>query len=265
MTNKIDNDKYYTPKILSKWCIDKTYEIIGEKNISNIIEPSAGDGSFSHQIKRACTAYDIDPEGDNIIKQDFLELDIKYSKGTLIIGNPPFGSRMNTARSFYKKSIMIADYIAFILPIGQLNNSNALYDFDLIYSKDLGIVNYSDRKLNCCFNIYKRPKDGLNKRNKNKLKDIEIIRYDSKRYDGINNHDIIMCYWGNGSAGKLVNIAHTYSAEYKIVIKNDELKQEILDVFHNTDWKDVVKDTSMRCIKQWQIMKVLKDNVDGIK
>ena len=39
---KIENDKYYTPVELSKYCIEKTFELIGEENISDIIEPSAG-------------------------------------------------------------------------------------------------------------------------------------------------------------------------------------------------------------------------------
>jgi len=42
MSNKIALDKYYTPKGTAKYCIDKVYEIIGESNISEVIEPSAG-------------------------------------------------------------------------------------------------------------------------------------------------------------------------------------------------------------------------------
>ena len=64
---KIENDKYYTPVELSKYCINKTFEIIGEDNIKDIIEPSAGDGSFSNQLF-FCTAYDIEPESNNIIQ-----------------------------------------------------------------------------------------------------------------------------------------------------------------------------------------------------
>ena len=33
---KIDLDKYYTPKDLAKYCIDKTFEIIGVENIKGI-------------------------------------------------------------------------------------------------------------------------------------------------------------------------------------------------------------------------------------
>ena len=55
---KIDLDKYYTPIDIAKYCIDKTYEIIGRENIIEVIEPSAGDGSFSLQIPN-CIAIDI--------------------------------------------------------------------------------------------------------------------------------------------------------------------------------------------------------------
>jgi hypothetical protein len=43
---KILNDKYYTSIELAKKCIDKTFEIIGEENITDIIEPSAGMDHF---------------------------------------------------------------------------------------------------------------------------------------------------------------------------------------------------------------------------
>ena len=124
---KIENDKYYTPVYLAKYCIDKTFKIIGKENITDIIEPSAGNGSFSNQLD--CTAYDLYPEGDNIIKQDYLKLDLPYKKGRLIIGNPPYGTKNTLPVKFYKKSIELSDYIAFILPIGQLNNNQQMYEF----------------------------------------------------------------------------------------------------------------------------------------
>ena len=66
--SKIEHDKYYTSTTLAKYCIDKTFEIIGKENIAEIIEPSAGNGSFSNQLE--CIAYDLFPEHKNIIKQD---------------------------------------------------------------------------------------------------------------------------------------------------------------------------------------------------
>jgi hypothetical protein len=259
---KIFLDKYYTNMVTAKWCIDKTLEIIGNENISEIIEPSAGNGSFSSQID--CIAYDIQPEAQNIIQQDYLNLDIEYKKGRLIIGNPPFGSRMNLAQKFFQKSIQIGDYIAFILPISQFSNSASMFQFDLIFSHDLGKINFSDRQLHCCFNIYKRPQNGLNQKKSDKLQDILIVRQDANNYSEM-TFDLRMCYWGNGSAGKILKEGETYSGEYKIQIKNDELKDKIIEVLSTVDWKKELNFIAMLRIKQYNIIEVLKKYIPQIK
>ena len=259
---KIDNDKYYTPIDLAKYCIDKTFEIIGKENITDIIEPSAGNGSFSNQIK--CIAYDLLPESKDIIQQDYLTLNETYKKGRLIIGNPPYGRCLNLAQKFYKKSVELGDYIAFILPISQLNNSNSMYEFDLIHSEDLGEKEYSGIKLHCCFNIYKRPQKGLNKPKIKKLKDITIYRQDSKGYLE-KDFDIRMCYWGNASAGKILKEHEHYSAEYKIKIHNLELKDKIIEVLNKVDWKKELNYIAMLKIQQFHIYKLLKREIPKIE
>jgi hypothetical protein len=262
---KIENDKYYTSKELAKYCIDKTYDIIGYDNISEVIEPSAGSGNFSLQIPTICWAYDIEPEHESIIKADFLEQDIKYLDGRLIIGNPPYGRCLNLAQKFFKKSVQIADYVAFILPISQLNNTQSFYEFDLIHSEDLGKQIYTDRELHCCFNIYQRPKSGeLNKRPINKLKDISIIRQDSKGYKE-KDFDIRMCYWGDGTAGKILNNDENYSAEYKIQIHNEQLKDKIIEILTNFNWKEYLNCIAMRKIQQFHIIDVLKKQIPEIE
>jgi len=262
MSNKIDLDKYYTPIETAKYCIDKTYEIIGETNISEVIEPSAGDGSFSLQIPTTCWSYDIEPEHPSIVKQDYLELDVDYLYGRLIIGNPPFGSKMNLAQKFYKKSIELGDYISFILPISQLNNTNSMFEFDLIHSEDLGKIDYSDIPLHCCFNIYKRPEFELNKKSKNKLDSIKIIRQDSKGYDENKDFDIRMCYWG-ASAGKILKEDESYSAEYKISIA-PEFKDVVTSTLESINWKTELNCIAMLKIQQFHIINTLKKNIPNI-
>ena len=263
---KIKNDKYYTSKELAKYCIDKTYSIIGEDNISEAIEPSAGSGSFSLQIPTACWAYDIDPEHENIVKTDFLELDVNYLWGRLIIGNPPYGRCLNMAQKFFKKSVLISDYIAFILPISQLNNTNSFYEFDLIHSEDLGKQIYTDRELHCCFNIYQRPINGeLNKKKPNNLKDITIVRQDSKIYDDLHDYDLRMCYWGDGSAGKILKEGEKYSGEYKIIINNKNLKQKIIKTIEEYNWKKYMNKIAMRKIQQFHIIDILKEKIPEIE
>lgn len=261
---RIENDKYYTPKDLAKYCIDTVFDVLAHENIVEIVEPSAGNGSFSNQIK-GCIAYDIDPERDSIIKQDYLKLDTEYLSGRLVIGNPPFGSRMSLAQRFFKKSVTIADYIAFILPISQLNNTSSLYEFDLVHSEDLGKQTYTDRELHCCFNIYKRPVKGLNRRTHNRLKDITIVRQDSKRFEEVTDHTIRMCYWGDGSAGKILEEDEAYAAEYKIIIHNKELEDEIVKTLHGIDWHSELNKIAMLKIQQFHIHDVLRKYVEGIK
>ena len=273
MILKIENDKYYTPIELANYCWDKTLEIIGEENISEIIEPSVGDGSFLyHKDQAPHFAYDIEPQCSNkcnnfttVFKADYLKQDIKYLWGRLVIGNPPYGRCLNLAQKFYKKSVEIADYIAFILPISQLNNTRSMYEFDLVYSEDLGERTYTDRKLHCCFNIYKRPDSGeMNKKPVSKLKDVSIYRQDSNGYAD-RDFDVRMCYWGDGTAGKILKDDEHYSAEYKIKVNNDDLREKVIRVLSTFDWKEYLNCIAMRKIQQFHIVDVLKKNIDGIQ
>lgn len=110
---KIDLDKFYTKAEIAEECISLIKDISG---YDAIVEPSAGSGAFSNLIP-ACLAYDIEPENDSIIKQDFLELSHVEGKRILFIGNPPFGIRSGLAKQFIKKSMALnAQTIAFILP-----------------------------------------------------------------------------------------------------------------------------------------------------
>lgn len=267
---KINNDKYYTPIDLANYCWDKVLEIIGEENISEVIEPSVGSGNFlQHPIGFVHFAYDIEPECQSntthIIKGDYLSQDINYLWGRLVIGNPPYGRCLNMAQKFFKKSVDIADYIAFILPISQLNNIQSMYEFDLIYSEDLGKRMYTDRELHCCLNIYRRPQSGeLNSKPKTKLQDITIYRQDCNGYEN-KDFDIRMCYWGDGSAGKILKDGEHYSGEYKIKINNDKLKQQIINVLNSFDWKSYLNCIAMRKIQQFHIVDVLIKSIPEIK
>jgi hypothetical protein len=265
---KIENDKYYTPIPIANFCWDRVLRIIGEDNITEIIEPSCGDGAFYHyKFLKPDLGYDIEPhyQHKGIVKGDYLIQDIPYLKGRLVIGNPPYGRCMNKAQKFYKKSVEIADYIAFILPISQYVNTRSMYEFDLIYSEDLGVATYTDRKLHCCFNIYERPKSGiLNKKPTAKLSDITIYRQDCKDYES-KDFDFRMCYWGDGSAGKILREGEHYSAEYKIKVNDVSKKEEIIKVLSTFDWKEYLNCIAMRKIQQFHIVDVLRSNIEGIR
>lgn len=264
---KIELDKYYTPQDLAKYIVNKTKEIIGEQNITEYVEPSAGAGVFLDFLDKPYLAYDIEPEDSRAVEQDYLELELEYKRGRCVIGNPPFGRGNTLSVKFYKKSIELADYIAFIQPISQLNNNMQMYEFDLVYSKGLGLRNYSGKQLHCCFNIYKRPQSSkLNKRPNYKLKDVTIIEYRRGGNSVIPpGYDYAMGVYGTGCVGKVPNKVGQYCREYYFYIKNKELKNKVLDVLENFDWKGISKGTSMHMLPQWRIFKVLKEQIPKLK
>ena len=264
---KIDNDKYYTPPDLAKYIVTKTKEIIGEENITEYIEPSAGAGVFLNYLDKPYLAYDIEPEDNRIIKQDYLELDLPYKKGRCIIGNPPYGRGNSLSMAFYKKSIKLGDYISFISPISQYQNNIQLYDFDLIYSEDLKERIFTDRKLHCCFNIYKRPINGLNTKPNYKLKDIEIVEYrrDGRTIKIPDGYDYAMGTFGAGCVGKEVDYIGKYALECYFYIRNPKLKDKILTLLKNTNWKNMSKGISNTYrLPQWKIYKYIKEQIPEI-
>jgi len=238
MSKNIELDKFYTPKQVAKDCIDTFWRTCFD--VTEIIEPSAGNGAFSLQIPN-CIAYDLEPEHESIIRQDFLKVDLPYKYGRLIIGNPPFGDRNNLARSFYKKATELCDAIAFILPISQLNNSDSLYEFDLIKSVDLGVLEYSGMKIHCCFNIYTRPKNGLNSKPNLKIDWIKVYRDDQDGYENINAD---LCIFRRGASAGKEKFTDTHIQTYKIVVDDKSKVEYVKDKILNFDWSSFKKHQS---------------------
>ena len=140
-------DKYYTSEIIVNECINKINEKIKINEKDLCIEPSAGNGSFIKGIKSLFDNYkfyDIEPDNEMIIKQDYLELDynrsIKEFKKVHVIGNPPFGRQSSLAIKFIKKSCEYADSISFILPKSFKKESLKKHfplNYHLVYEYDL--------------------------------------------------------------------------------------------------------------------------------
>jgi len=104
------HDKFYTKPEIAEICIERLKPFLTEDTI--LIEPSAGNGSFSKQIK--CIALDIEPEDSSIIKEDYLQYALPWGR-VCVFGNPPFGERNKLSKLFIRHSLS-ANIIAFILP-----------------------------------------------------------------------------------------------------------------------------------------------------
>lgn len=116
-------DKFYTKSCVVEDCIKLVKKYVKILKDDLIIEPSAGNGAFIENIKSLTNNYlfyDIEPENDNINKQDFLKIEINNIKNNYknihIIGNPPFGRQASLAIKFIKLCCQFASSISFILP-----------------------------------------------------------------------------------------------------------------------------------------------------
>lgn len=156
-------DKFYTKKNISKICIDNVLL----DNYMTIIEPSAGDGSFSCLLPTHKTiSMDIEPDNENIIKKDFFDFDYtKIEKKILVIGNPPFGKRSKLAIKFFNYSANFADTIAFILPIQFKKwgvqkelDSNFGLQKEIILDPDIFYFKNKEFSVRCCFQIWHNKK-----------------------------------------------------------------------------------------------------------
>lgn len=252
-------DKYYTPLDIASTCIEVMKEtLLPLMDITEYVEPSAGNGSFSLQIPN-CLAYDLEPEHSSIMQADFLKLNLPYKKGRIVFGNPPFGKRNKLARSFYKKSVEIADAIAFILPISQMNNTSSLYEFDLIKSIDLGKLKYSNTPVHCCFNIYTRPSNFIfNSKPKTNIEWIKIYREDQKGYDSV-EYDFAITRRGS-QVGK-IRKQNIHTQTYKIKVFDKTKVETVRDIITSFNWDEYRKYNSAPSISKLDIYTLLQNKM----
>lgn len=261
---KIPLDKYYTQPHIAEYCVKKTKSIIGIENISRWIEPSAGAGVFLEYLDGNYDAFDIEPEHGNVTTQNYLELLYPYRKGACIIGNPPFGARNTLSVAFYKKSITIGDFVAFILPASQYNNNQQMYQFDLIHSELLPITEYSGVKLQCCFNIYKRPEAGINTAPIDyRMEGVTVLTWgrggSNKAPD---RYDMGICAWG--SIGKEIKYQGQFALEHYIIVNNTEYKDQIIDAMKNANWRELYPNIATPRLGQWKIYKYLRQQIPNL-
>ena len=162
-------DKFYTNNNAVTFCITHLRTVLNISNNDLIIEPSAGNGSFINQIKTLSNNYrfyDIIPEHDEIIVQDYLDLDIEQFRDQNkihIIGNPPFGKQSSLTFKFIKKSCQFCDTFSFILPKSfkkdSMKNKIPL-DFHLIFEIDIPsnsfFINDASYDVPCVFQIWEK-------------------------------------------------------------------------------------------------------------
>ena len=159
-------DQFYTNKIVAKSCIQNIITTLPSTVDHLWVEPSAGNGSFLHNIPSTFEkiGLDLEPKATDILKQDYLVWEPpQTNKKIIVFGNPPFGRQSTLAKSFISKSCRFADIIAFILPKSFTKPSmfNAFsLKFHLTQSieleKDSFVINGSKYDVPCVFQIWEK-------------------------------------------------------------------------------------------------------------
>lgn len=229
-------DKFYTSQIVAKECIDLIPDL---ESYDLIIEPAAGNGSFSSQL--SCIAYDIEPEGENIIQQDWLTVQPPQAKHILVVGNPPFGSRAALAKSFIRHSQAIgAETIAFILPdtFSKLSNQSlSLFpkEWKLIVEHKLSDSNFtienSDKTyyVPCTFYVWTKKPSDIN------LRQIKIQQSDDFEFVARGSRDADFTI--NGNSGKVKNLHEVTNSKSEHYIKaKGKSAQELKEIFNNLNY-----------------------------
>lgn len=236
-------DKYYTKEATVNYCIDfiKKYLDIDYEN-DMIIEPSAGDGAFISQIKlltKNNLFIDIQPENNEIEKQDYLNLDVsfksKYRKIHLI-GNPPFGRQSSMAINFIKKSADFCDSISFILPKSfkkdSLKNHFPL-SFHLIIEIELPdksfLVDGNEYNVPCIFQIWEKKVEP-----RKKIEKIEPVNF--KFVNKIEPHDISFRRVGINAGYIDINTSDKSIQSHYFIKFTKKINKEIMDKLNKIEF-----------------------------
>jgi len=164
-------DKFYTKTNIARDCFTQFINHVSPKKTDYLIEPSAGNGSFSNLFKEfnftKTYQYDILPEHEGITKMDFLELDVtkfkECKRQVHVIGNPPFGRQSSIAKQFIKKCGEFAHSISFILPKSFKKESmNKVFplNFHLVFEEDIPndsfTIDEDSYHVECVFQVWIR-------------------------------------------------------------------------------------------------------------
>lgn len=108
-------EQFYTLREVASFLVGilrECYDLYGYQ----VVEPSAGNGSFLNVLPPNTIAVDVDPQHPGVRKANFLDIELASAKPIIVIGNPPFGQGSSMAIAFFNHSAKWARIIAMIHP-----------------------------------------------------------------------------------------------------------------------------------------------------
>ena len=242
MKRKVDIEKFYTKPEIAKLCL----EHLDLNKYDRIIEPSAGNGSFSSLVPN-CEAYDLAPENENIKQQDFFNFSAKRGN-ILVFGNPPFGRQSSLAIKFINHAATFAKTVAFILPksfskesmINKLNKN--LHCVSIIeLPKNAFFYEKKDFDVPCNFYIFEYLEKERERPKKYITNDFEFVKKEEADY----SIRRVGFY-----AGKVEGLDVSKESHYFIKDKNDAIS-----ILKNLKYDSALNTVGSRSISKNEIIK----------
>ena len=207
---------------------------------------------------------DIEPEGDNILQQDFFTYESPYHPlanniRIATVTNPPFGSGyMNPlAKGFFNHAATFSELIAFIVPAKwstswkvqfQLNKEFGLYHSEVL-PKNSFVFNGNEYNVPCCMQIWSKTSLGkdirIRERPPTKHSDFEMFltcdnvpRLPEVREQIKNKEywDFALKYWGKIAVCDFDTVDPKTTTHYLFKARKDYVR----DIFEQIDWSKYV-------------------------
>lgn len=253
-------DKFYTKEDVAINCISK----VNINDYELVIDPCCGDGAFYNNINHSNKiGIDLDPNMEGVIRHDFLTWSLNENidrSKVLVISNPPFGKQGSLAMNFIKKSTEFSDTIAFILPLSfskqsVKNRIPTFYhlEYEEILAEDSFLLDKSDYKVKCVFQIWKRKEYARNYVENEK----EVgFRYNKSNIDSDFSVRRVGIYAGKAS----IDLNKSKQSHYFIEIKDKNKLEYIISEINKLKWNDLT--VGPRSISKGELTPIINNIIE---
>ena len=255
VSKKLPADSYFTSSDTAKRCMSIVNKVLPDEEY-NYVEPAAGEGAFydlfPSDIKIGIELHDRKRE--EFIRLDFLTWYPDQEKKYVVVGNPPFGVRGAIALAFINRSLLFADYVAFILPMsfhsnGKGSNMKRVQNGHLIHSEIMENESFFSPdtnkyiKINSLFQVWKR---GIGKSlfptiDVSEFANIYTVCSSPDRLCGLDKIGVYDFYVSSTFFGNSLHTVYNfddvkYGSGYGIILK--KCKNKIMEQIKNVEWNN---------------------------
>ena len=278
VSKKLPADSYFTSSDTAQRCMSIVKKVFPDEEYS-YVEPAAGEGAFYDLFPsdRRIGIEIHDRKREEFLQTDFLTWYPDQENKYVVIGNPPFGVRGAIALAFVNRSLLFAEYVAFILPMsfhsnGKGSNMKRVQNGHLIHSEILENESFFSPdtnkyiKINSLFQVWKK---GVGKSlfptiDVSEFADIYTTCSAPDRLCGLDKIGVYDFYVSSTFFGNSLQTVYSfddvkYGSGYGIIIK--KCKNKIMKQIKNVEWNNYASLATNSCkhIRKHSIEKCLYD------